>query len=133
MTSAEEVPLWLGVELIASVVALEDGRLRALANVSGGHFTEVALEDRLRALGARPTSREGGEVRYQVVTEAGDRVVAVAAAEAEPRDLGLLMHFTLDRDMELWDTQVLEVDWADALFGRTAAPVQSITRSDRGT
>lgn len=129
----EDVPVWLGLELIASVVALEDGRLRGLANVSGGRFTEMSLIERLRVLGARPISREGGEIRYQVIEETPDYVVAVAAAEAEPQDLGMLMRFRFDRDMELWDSEVVQIDWADALFSRSSAAVQTITRSDRGT
>ena len=129
----EDVPPWLGIELIASVVALEDGRLQGLANASGGHFTAAALVDRLRELGARPTSRDSGEIRYQVIDEKPEQVVAVAAAVAEPQDIGMLMRFDLDGDLELWDSAVLEIDWADVLFRRTGTPVRAITRSDRGT
>jgi len=132
MTDDEDVPLWLGVELIASVVALEDGRLQELANVSGGHFTATSLARRLRELGARPVFRSGGDISYQVVEETPQQVLAVAAAEAEPQDVGMLMRFTFDPDMQLWDSEVLELDRADALFRRSAAPVQTITPSDRG-
>jgi hypothetical protein len=132
MIENEDVPPWLGVELISSVVALEDGRLRGLANASGGYFTEKSLAERLHQLGARPISRQAGDIQYQTIHETPENVIAVAVAEAEPQDLGMLMNFTFDPDMEWWSSEVVEIDWAAALLRRSPARVQAITRSDRG-
>jgi hypothetical protein len=128
----EQIPSWLGVSLISLVVSLEDERYAGVANRSGGHYTAESLAERLRSLGARPISRTSGEILFGVVEEAPDEVLAVGVAVAEPQDVGLLIRFTLD-DLGLWDTEILDLDWADALLQK-AGPrgVQSITRSDRG-
>lgn len=128
----DDVPPWLGIGLITTVVGLEDGRHKGLANASGGHFTEASLVGRLRTLGARPISRQGGEISYQVLEETADRVVAVAAAEAEPQDVGMLMSFAYHHEARVWFHELLEIDWAEVLFRRNGAPVKTIMRSDRG-
>jgi len=58
-------------------------------------------------------------------------VLAVGVAVAEPRDIGMLIHFRQD-DLGLWFTEILEVDWADDVLRRAGArSTQTITRSDR--
>ena len=127
----EAIPSWLGVSLISLVVSLEDGRYGGVANRSGGRYTADTIEERVQELGARPVSRKGGEVRFGVVTEAPDDVLAVGVAVAEPRDIGMLIHFRQD-DLGLWFTEILEVDWADDVLRRAGArSTQTSTRSDR--
>lgn len=122
----EEVPYWLGANLVMTVTALEDRRLQAVANVSGGHLTLEDLEDRLKALGARPVARDGGNVHYGLVTQTADVVEAVGVATAQPQALGMLMRFVRDPEMDLWDTEILDLDWAESLFQRTSARPLSV-------
>ncbi len=119
---SEGADTWL-TSLVMTVTALREGDLQGVANLSDGEVTAEGIRARLDQLGLHPApiSHSTLSVRYGIVSSEPDHAVTVAVAEGTPRDIGILIAFTRDAEMDLWDGEILEIDDADALMRRHAA------------
>lgn len=118
---------WVDSSLVMTVAALQAGQFDELANMTEGRYSSQDLRSRLRELHAKPTpllGRGDSVVRYLLVEDTSDEALVVATVPAHPKDIGLVLRFVRD-DMDLWQTEILDLNWSDVL----AAHYQGVTES----